>query len=243
MADISGLGGNSMFGFPVFGFDLTFVLLVPALILAMYAQARVSTTFARYSKERTASGLTGGQVARRLLDANGLRNVEVEVTQGSLTDHYDPRKRILRLSPGVYEGNSMAAFGVAAHETGHALQHAGGYLPLGIRNNIFPVASLGSQAAMPLFIIGLIFRLGPFMQIGILFFAVSVVFQIVTLPVEFNASGRALHLLQEQRFLVGDEISGAKKVLSAAALTYLAAALMAVLQLVRLLVLRNSRRD
>lgn len=227
----------------MFGFDPTMVLLVPAIILAMYAQAKVSSTFAKYSRQGTASGMTGSQVARRLLDRNGLSDVSIEVTQGSLTDHYDPRTRILRLSPDVYGGNSMAAFGVAAHETGHAIQHASGYLPLGIRNSIFPVASIGSQAAMPLFIIGLFAGLGPLMQLGILFFSVSVVFQIVTLPVEFNASGRALHLLEEQGFLVGDEVSGARKVLSAAALTYLAAALMAVLQLVRLLILRNNRRD
>lgn len=231
--------------FPFF-YDPTYILIIPALILALYAQFKVQSTFEKYLRVRASSNLTGAQVARELLDKNQLYDVPVEITPGHLSDHYDPRRRVLRLSPDVYHGRSLAALGVAAHETGHAIQHANEYIPLNIRNAVFPVASFGSSLAFPLFFIGLLMgRGGVFlMDLGILLFSAAVLFQVLTLPVEFNASGRALHMLEGGGYLSrGAEVSGARKVLSAAALTYLAATAMAVLQLLRLLVLRGSRRD
>jgi Zn-dependent membrane protease YugP len=214
--------------------------------LALYAQFKVQSTFQKYLRVGSSSNLTGAQVARELLDKNQLHNVPVEITPGNLSDHYDPRRRILRLSPEVYHGRSLAALGVAAHETGHAIQHANEYIPLNIRNAVFPVASFGSSLAFPLFFIGLILGRGGLflMDLGIILFSVAVLFQVLTLPVEFNASSRALQMLEGGGYLSrGQEIAGARKVLSAAALTYLAATAMAVLQLLRLLVLRGSRDD
>lgn len=231
--------------FPFF-YDPTYILIIPALILALYAQFKVQSTFQKYLRVGSSSNLTGAQVARELLDKNQLHNVPVEITPGNLSDHYDPRRRILRLSPEVYHGRSLAALGVAAHETGHAIQHANEYIPLNIRNAVFPVASFGSSLAFPLFFIGLILGRGGLflMDLGIILFSVAVLFQVLTLPVEFNASSRALQMLEGGGYLSrGQEIAGARKVLSAAALTYLAATAMAVLQLLRLLVLRGSRDD
>ena len=187
--------------------------------------------------------MTGAEVARRILDSNGLYDVAVERIHGHLTDHYDPRQRVLRLSQAVYGGTSVAALGVAAHEAGHALQHANNYVPLGIRNNLFPVANIGSQMAFPLFFMGLIFRWDTLMLVGIWFFIAALAFQLVTLPVEFNASRRAIAQLSSGGYITQSEIPHAKKVLDAAALTYIAATAMALSQLLRLLVLRNSRRD
>ena len=167
----------------MFYFDPTYVLLIPALIFAVYAQQKVSSTFQRYVREYASIGLTGAQVARRILDSNGLSDVPVELTSGNLTDHYDPRSRVLRLSQAVYQNQSLAALGVAAHEVGHAIQHSQNYIPLGIRNNIFPVASFGSTLAFPLFFIGLFFGADFFMMIGIWFFIAALVFQVVTLTV------------------------------------------------------------
>ena len=229
-----------------FYYDPTYLLLLPATILAVYAQAKVQSTFQRYSRLRASSGMTGAQVARALLDKNNLYDVSVEIVPGHLTDHYDPRTKKLRLSPEVYHGTSLAALGVAAHETGHAAQHAQEYIPLNLRNALFPVASFGSNLAFPLFFIGLLFGRGGtwLMDLGILLFLFAVLFQVITLPVEFNASKRALGMLESEGYLLrGQEVAGARKVLSAAALTYLAATAMAVLQLFRLLLIRGYRDE
>lgn len=229
-----------------FYYDPTYLLLLPAIILAVYAQAKVQSTFQRYSRLRASSGMTGAQVARALLDKNNLYDVSVEIVPGHLTDHYDPRTKKLRLSPEVYHGTSLAALGVAAHETGHAAQHAQEYIPLNLRNALFPVASFGSNLAFPLFFIGLLFGRGGtwLMDLGILLFLFAVLFQVITLPVEFNASKRALGMLESEGYLLrGQEVAGARKVLSAAALTYLAATAMVVLQLFRLLLIRGYRDE
>jgi len=223
------------------------ILLGAAFVFSMYAQIRVQSAFASFSKVAAGSGLTGAQAARALLDRNGLREVPVEIVTGRLSDHYDPRTRRLRLSPDVYHGQSLAALGVAAHETGHAAQHGRGYLPLSFRNSLFPVANIGSTMAMPLFFIGLIFGGSAsllLMNLGIVLFTAAVVFQVVTLPVEFNASHRALAMLETSGVLRrGTELDGAGKVLRAAALTYLAATAVSLVTLLRLLLLRGSRRD
>jgi Zn-dependent membrane protease YugP len=173
-------------------YDPTFILVLPALLLAMYAQFKVKSTFSRYLQERSQAGLTGAQVAREILNANGLHNVSVERIGGQLTDHYDPRSGTVRLSSHVYDGTSVAAVGVAAHEVGHAVQHARGYVPLGLRTSLFPVASIGSQMAFPLFMLGFLFSVDMLMLVGIWFFIAALGFQLITLPVEFNASKRAL---------------------------------------------------
>jgi len=228
--------------FPLY-FDPTYILLIPALILAIYAQGKVQTTFRRYMYEHSQAGMTGAQVARKLLDANGLHDVPVELIPGTLSDHYDPRTRKMRLSPQVYQSTSVAALGVAAHETGHAVQHAQAYIPLGIRNNLYPVANIGSRMAFPLFFIGFITWSQTIMNVGIWLFIAALAFQLVTLPVEFNASRRALAMLDSGGYLTQTEVPKAKRVLSAAALTYVAAAAMAASQLFRLLLLRGARDD
>jgi uncharacterized protein len=222
-------------------FYYSFILLVPALILGIYAQAKVSSTFKRYSQVPSARGLTGAQGARQLLDSSGLGDVAIEVAGSRLSDHYDPRNRTLTLSPEVGNSNSLAALGVAAHEAGHAMQHADGYAPFRFRSALVPVANIGTNLGFALFFIGLIFfRGGPLLTVGILLYSAAVLFTLVTLPVELNASRRAMVELSNRNILVADELTGAKKVLSAAALTYVAAALMAVLQLLRLILI--SRR-
>lgn len=222
--------------------DWTLILLIPAFLLSLYAQYRVKSTFNRYSQVPSSRGLTGVQTARLVLDAAGLMNVGIQVAGGSLSDHYDPRTRELTLSPDVGQSNSLAALGVAAHEAGHAIQHSEGYIAFRLRSAIVPVANIGSNLGMILFFVGLIFfRSGMLMNIGIVLFSGAVLFTLVTLPVEFNASRRAITQLENKSILVGDELAGAKKVLSAAALTYVAAALMAILQLLRLFLI--SRRD
>ncbi|MFS8524081.1 MAG: zinc metallopeptidase [Limnochordales bacterium] len=225
----------------MFFYDPTFILLIPALILALYAQAKVSSTFAKYSRVAASTYKTGADVARELLDKAGLYDVPVERIGGHLSDHYDPRSRVMRLSPEVYSGRSIAALAVAAHETGHALQHANNYVPLNIRNGLFPVASIGSQLAFPLFFFGLIFASPSLMDIGIWLFLAALAFQVVTLPVEFDASRRAMRLLDAGGYLTREEAPGARAVLTAAALTYVAAVAMALMQLLRLLILRNAR--
>lgn len=222
--------------------DSTIILLIPALILSIYAQIKISTTFKKYSNVRAQSGLTGAQTARTLLDKNGLFDVPVETVHGKLADHYDPRGRVVRLSEEVYYGSSLSSVAVAAHETGHALQHDTSYVPLNLRSMFVPVANFGSWAGPILILLGLFvssFRI--LLDIGILFFAFAVLFQLITLPVEYNASGRALTLLQGENILASGEVKGARSVLNAAALTYVAAALVAVLQLVRLVMI--SRND
>lgn len=224
-------------------FDPTMVLILPALALALWAQFRVKSTFAKYSEVLSRRGMSGAQVANAILERNHL-DVSVEPIEGSLTDHYDPRDRTLRLSEDVYGSRSIAALGVAAHETGHAIQHAHHYLPLQLRSNLVPVANFGSTLAMPLFLVGLFLPAASFlMDIGILLFTFAVVFALVTLPVEYNASSRALQVLSQHGYLAPDEIDSARKVLNAAAWTYVASAAMAILQLVRLLILRGQRED
>ena len=222
-------------------YDPTFLLLIPALILTLYAQFKVQSTFAKYSKVASKSGKTAAEVSRLILDSAGLRSIPVQEVAGNLTDHYDPRDKTLHLSNPVYNSNSVAAIGVAAHEAGHAIQDAKAYAPLALRNNLVPVAGLGSQLAIPLFFMGLIFSFPMLMDIGIIAFSLAVAFQMITLPVEFNASSRAVKILADGGHLAEDEIPRAKSVLTAAALTYLAAAAMAVLSLIRLIALRERR--
>ncbi len=228
----------------MFFWDNTFFLLIPPLIFALYAQSRVRGTFRKYSQVFASSKKTGAQAAFELLQAGGAGAVTIEKLPGELTDHYDPRKRVLRLSQGVYDSPSVAALGIAAHETGHALQDQAHYQPLYLRTLIYPIASIGSTLAFPLFFMGFIFsRRGPsvLMDIGILLFTAAVVFSVVTLPVEFNASRRALVLLEERRFLTPSEMTGARAVLKAAAMTYVASTAMAAMQLLRMFLLRQSR--
>ncbi len=223
-------------------FDPYFLILIlPALAFSLYAQYRVSSTYGRYSRERSASGFTAAQTARRLLDRAGLSNVRIEAVPGQLTDHYDPRTKTLRLS--APDSQSVAAIGVAAHEAGHALQDAHGYVPLVMRSAMVPVANFGSFLAIPLFFVGLLTALKPLMLLGILFFAGAVLFTLITLPVEFDASRRAVQILRESGTIVAkSELGAVQKVLNAAALTYVAAAAMAVLQLIRLLLIARNNR-
>ena len=224
--------------------DNTFFFLIPPLILAFYAQAKVKGAYRKYSQIYASSRMSGAQAAHELLQTSGAADVKIEKMPGELTDNYNPRTRVLRLSQGVYESSSIAALGIAAHETGHAIQHHNHYQPLFLRNLIYPVANIGSTLAFPLFFIGFIFsRRGPsvLMDVGILLFAGAVAFSVITLPVEFNASKRALVLLEERRFLTTDELTGARRVLKAAALTYVASTAMAAMQLLRMFLIRQSR--
>ncbi|HNU74561.1 MAG TPA: zinc metallopeptidase [Deltaproteobacteria bacterium] len=211
---------------------LYIIMILPALLLSIYAQFKVKSTYSRFSKVSTYRGITGAQAAREILRSAGVHDVDIELTRGFLSDHYDPRSRVLRLSESVYAGDSIASVGVAAHEAGHAIQHAHGYAPLKLRSALVPVSSLGSNLAWPLLIIGFIFMAQSLILAGIVFFSLAVLFQIVTLPVEFNASSRALQALPASGILSDSEVAGARKVLTAAALTYVAAATAAVLQLV-----------
>lgn len=224
-----------------YGFDPTMILILPAIILAAYAQSKVKSTFNKYLQVRNSYGYSGYEVARSILDANGLQNVPVELVSGRLSDHYDPRKRVLRLSQDVYNSSSIASVGVAAHECGHAIQHSEGYAPLVIRNAIAPVASFGSQAAWIFIIGGLVLSWIDLIDIGILLFSAAVAFQVITLPVEFNASSRAIAILEGNGLVPSNEIGPAREVLRAAALTYVAATFAAIMQLVRLLVIRGRR--
>ena len=203
----------------------------------------VKTTFRRYASVFSRRGQTAAQVARQILDDNGLQAVRLERVSGDLTDHYDPKANVIRLSDSVYNSASVASIGVAAHEAGHAVQHAVGYVPIKLRNAVLPVANIGSAAAMPIIVIGLLLSFEPLVSIGILLFSALVLFQLITLPVEFNASRRALATLRDSRILEGKELSGARRVLSAAAMTYVAAVLVSAMQLLRLVLLTNRRRD
>lgn len=224
--------------------DMTYVIFVlPALLLAMWAQTKVTTTFNRYSKITTQRGLTGHDAARMILDANGLQAVRIEHVAGNLTDHYDPKNNVIRLSDNVYAQNSVGAVGVAAHEAGHAVQHSEGYMPIKIRNSIIPAANIGSYLAFPLALLGILVANDLLINAGIILFSAVVLFQLVTLPVEFNASNRAVAVLGGDAMLTTQEVRGVKKVLSAAAMTYVAAAATAIMNLVRLLVLTNRNRD
>ena len=227
--------------------DPTMILLIPALILAAYAQAKVQSTYAKYSQIRSQNGRTGREIAQAILSANGIPDVTVEPGQGYLSDHYDPIKKTIQLSPQNYQDSSVASVSVAAHECGHAIQHAQGYAALQMRTAIFPLANIGSSLAWIFIIAGFIFqnRLSIFgvglLDIGIFLFTFAVIFQLITLPVEFDASKRALVQLNRLALVGPEEQAGAKKVLDAAALTYVAAAAAAVLQLIRLLLIRNRR--
>lgn len=223
--------------------DPTYIILVPAILLSIYTQSKIQSTYNRFQNVRSIKNYTGYEAAQRLLMKNGLSNVTIELTRGRLTDHYDPRRKVLRLSNDIYHGTSIASIGVAAHEVGHAIQHAKGYLPLQIRNLLVPVASFGSKFSWIILFLGIFVGNKTFITFGIYLFAGIVLFQIVTLPVEFNASSRAVYELAETGIILDDEQAPVKKVLNAAALTYVAAALMSVLQLLRLLVLTGRYRD
>lgn len=230
--------------FPMY-FDPTYFLVLIGVVLSLLASGKVKSTFSRYSQVRNSRGLTGAQAAEQVLHTAGIYDVRIERIGGNLTDHYDPRTKVLRLSDSVYGQTSVAAVGVAAHECGHAIQHARGYAPLKLRSTLVPVANFGAKLAWPLIIFGL-FISGESSTIlinaGIIAFLAAVAFQLVTLPVEFNASNRAIRMLADSGMMYGEEIKGAKKVLSAAALTYVASAATAILQLLRILILTGGRR-
>lgn len=225
----------------MFYYDSTYVLILLGFIICMVAQGNVSRAFSKWDQVRSSTGLSGKEIARMILDDNGMQDVSIEHVPGNLTDHYDPENGVLRLSDAVYSSRSVAALGVAAHEAGHAIQDAQDYFPLRFRSQLVPVANIGSQASIPLFMMGLVFSWDPLVKIGIFCFAFAVLFTLVTLPVEFNASGRALHLL-ESGILPEEEVAGVRQVLRAAAMTYVASALQAILQMVRLLILSGNRR-
>lgn len=229
--------------YPGFYFDRTMILLLPAIIIAFWAQSKVSGTYRKYRTIRTMNGYTGENVARMMLDAAGLYDVPVLETRGELTDHYDPTSRVIRLSSDIYHGSSIAAAGIAAHEVGHAIQHKEAYKPLVLRTSIATAVNFSSQASIIIFMIGLLFSIPMLINIGIIFFTVAVIYQLITLPVEFNASKRALTILENRNILYGNEINGAKSVLSAAAMTYVAAALMSISQLIRLIAISNRNND
>ena len=231
-----------------YGFDSTYLFLVlPCIIFAMIASSRVNSTFEKYSKQLSSRGITGAQAAQEVLRASGVRNVRIEPVGGKLTDHYDPKANVIRLSENVYSSTSTAAIGVACHEAGHAVQYAENYGPIKLRSAIIPVTNIGSKLAMPLILLGLVLNfLGEisyaFIYIGIICFSLSLIFQLVTLPVEFNASRRAITAIDNQNLLTDAELIGAKKTLSAAAMTYVAATAVALAQVLRLLSIFGRRR-
>ena len=222
-------------------YDPTYWMVLIGALIALYAQFRVSAAYSKWSRVPSSTHMTGAQIARQILDGNGCQNVRIEAINGKLTDHYDPENGVLRLSSEVYGSTSIAALGVAAHEAGHAIQDAQNYAPLRIRSTLVPIANIGSGAAIPLFMLGLIFSWQPLVEIGILCFALSVVFSLITLPVEFNASSRAIAMLSQGGYITRDEEPAVKAVLSAAALTYVAAAVTSILSLLRLLIIARNR--
>ena len=224
-----------------YGFDPTYILLIIGMLLSLAASAKLKSTFAIYRRMESASGMTGAEAAQRILRNAGVYDVRIEPISGELTDHYDPRTKVVRLSEPIYNKTSLAAVGVAAHECGHAIQHATNYAPLSIRSAIVPIANIGSTLSWPLFLAGLVLSIRPLLTAGILLFTAAVLFQLVTLPVEINASSRALKLLNADGILAPQEVRGAKKVLTAAALTYVAALASSILQLLRLLILAGGR--
>ncbi|CEI73743.1 MULTISPECIES: zinc metallopeptidase [Romboutsia] len=225
-----------------YGLDPTIMILIPAILFTIYAQFKVSSTTSKYLRVNSSKGYTGEQVARTILNSNGLNNVSIEMVTGHLTDHYDPRSNTVRLSQDIYYGTSITSISVAAHECGHAIQHAKGYVPLNFRSALVPIVNFSSNISWLLIALGFIMR-GPFLEIGIILFAASVLFQIVTLPVEFNASSRAIVQLNNLGIVDKRESNQSRKVLTAAALTYVAAALTSVLQLLRLLAIANRDND
>ncbi len=227
----------------MFFYDATYILVLIGALLSMWASARVNSTYKKYAQVRSASGLTGAEAARRILNGAGIYDVRIEHISGNLTDHYDPRGKVLRLSDTVYGSPSVAAIGVAAHECGHAIQHDQGYAPLQIRSAIVPVANIGTKAAFPIILLGLFFGSSyTLIQVGLLCFACGTLFQLITLPVEFNASARAVDILGNTHMLSDTELGSTKKVLSAAAMTYVAAAAASILSLLRLVLLFVGRR-
>lgn len=228
-----------------FYFDPTYILVLIGAVLSLIASGMVNSAFSKYSKVRNTKGITGAQAAEQVLHNAGIYDVKIERVSGKLTDHYDPRTKVLRLSESVYDQISVAAVGVAAHECGHAIQHAKGYAPLQLRSTLVPIANFGSKIAWPLILIGLLFTSETSMwliNIGIIAFSLAVLFQLVTLPVEFNASSRAIRMIADTGMMQGEEIQAAKKVLNAAALTYVASAATAILQLLRIIILTGGRR-
>lgn len=232
-----------MYRYGFYGLDPTYILLIIGMLISLAASAKLKSTFSVYKKVRSASGYTGAEAAQRILCTAGITDVAVVPISGSLTDHYDPRTRKVCLSEDIYNKTSLAAVGVAAHECGHAIQHATNYAPLNLRSAIVPVANIGSTLSWPIFLAGLIFSMRPLLTAGILLFSLAVLFQLVTLPVEFNASSRALKMLETTGILGNGEVKGARKVLSAAAMTYVAALASSILQLLRLIILAGGRRD
>ncbi len=228
-----------------YGYDPTIILIIPVMILAIFAEYKVNSNFKRYSKVQNKQGYTGADVAKQLLIIAGINDVEVRQVRGNLTDNYNPQNKTLNLSNKVYGSTSLAAIGVAAHETGHAIQHKQAYAPLTLRSSIVPVVNISSKLSMPLIILGLVFARGNsfFLNLGIILFAVVVLFQLITLPVEFDASKRAVKLLSENNFLSDSEIPAVKKVLSAAALTYIASAIYSLMTLIRYIIIANNRRN
>ena len=222
-------------------FDWTIIIMIPAILLGLIVQIRLSTTYSKYSKVQSRTGMTGYTAARRILDAAGLRHVPIECIQGELTDHFDPRSNVLRLSNGVYNSSSVAAIGVAAHECGHAIQYAEEYTPMKVRGALVKVTNFRSSISMFIVILGLIFSFRELALVGVALFSVVVLFQLVTLPVEFNASRRAVKILDG--YMDREELSGVKSVLSAAAMTYVAALISAIFQLIRLLAIVGGGRD
>jgi Zn-dependent membrane protease YugP len=225
------------------GADPMYLLVIIMAVVCMIASYRVNSVYKRYNRIRSMSGMTGAQVAIEILRRNGVNDVSVQHVAGNLTDHYDPRTRVVNLSDATYGSNSVAAIGVAAHECGHVMQHQTGYLPLQIRSTLVPAANIGSKAGVPIIILGMILSFSPLITIGIVVFSLAVLFQLVTLPVEFDASHRALVMLEEYGILGPEEVDDSRKVLSAAAMTYVASAAAAVVQLLRLVLLNNRRRD
>ena len=228
--------------FYFYGIDPLYLYLVlPAIVLSLIASIKVKSTFSKYSNHLC--NYTGADTAKRVLEQNGVFDVKIERVSGNLTDHFDPKTNVIRLSDAVYDATSISSVGVAAHEAGHAVQYAKSYAPIKIRTAIYPVCNLGSQLSMPLLLIGLLFNYSFLMNLGIIFFGAALVFQLVTLPVEFNASKRAIEAIKASNILLDDsEIKGARKVLSAAALTYIAAFLVSLTQLLRFLIIANRRR-
>lgn len=228
----------------MFYYDWTMLLVIPGLLLGMWAQHKVNAAFHKYERVAARNGMTAESVARALLNHGGCGQVNIAQTSGTLTDHYDPRSNTLRLSSGVYGASSVAAIGVAAHECGHAMQQKEGYTMLKLRSALVPVVNLGSNLYFPIFLLGILFSWEPLVTVGILCFALTLLFALVTLPVEFNASSRAIRALSEGGYLSSDELGGAKAVLDAAALTYVASAISSLLQLIRLLIIaRRNDRD
>lgn len=235
--------------FGLFFGDWTILLVIPGMIFAIVAQIMVQSSFKKYSTVQAPAGMTGGALARRMLDCNGMNDVNIEIVKGQLSDHYDPRARVLRLSHEVFYGNNVAAVGVAAHEVGHALQDSKGYVPLRFRIALVPVCNIGSRLAMPMFLIGLLLSafaasgtaVGQYLMFGgLAAYALSVIFQLITLPVEFNASRRALRVLKRSGTMTGEQLAGSRRVLSAAAMTYVAALATGLLSLLRLLIIASS---